>query len=57
MRTVQIGARREAVTARVAEPSARERLWPNVVATYPGYDDYQRRTAREIPLVILEPRR
>jgi deazaflavin-dependent oxidoreductase (nitroreductase family) len=55
--TVQIGARREAVRARVADPAERERLWPKVVATYPGYEDYQRRTAREIPLVILEPRR
>ena len=55
--TVQIGARREAVRARVAGPAERERLWPKVVATYFGYEDYQRRTAREIPLVILEPRR
>jgi deazaflavin-dependent oxidoreductase (nitroreductase family) len=55
--TVQIGARRQAVTARVAEPAERARLWPTVVETYAGYADYQRRTAREIPLVILEPRR
>jgi F420H(2)-dependent quinone reductase len=55
--TVQIGARREAVSARVADSAERERLWPKVVATYPGYEDYQRRTARQIPLVILQPRR
>jgi hypothetical protein len=31
-------------------------LWPKALATYSGYRGYQERTAREIPLVILEPR-
>ena len=31
-------------------------LWPEVVKLYSGYRDYQERTDREIPLVILEPR-
>jgi len=53
--TVQIGAERRAVHARVATPEERERLWPKAVATYAGYRDYQRRTDRVIPLVILEP--
>ncbi|TML98388.1 MAG: nitroreductase family deazaflavin-dependent oxidoreductase [Actinobacteria bacterium] len=55
--TVQIGAERRAVRARVAGPEERERLWPKAVATYSGYQGYQQRTDREIPLVILEPRR
>ena len=54
--TVQVGARRLAVTAGVATPSERSRLWPRVVRMYPGYAAYQRRTKREIPLVVLEPR-
>lgn len=54
--TVQIGARRLPVRARVATPNERSRLWPRVVARYGGYEDYQRRTSRQIPLVILEPR-
>jgi F420H(2)-dependent quinone reductase len=54
--TVQVGSRRRPVYARVATHEERERLWPKVVETYGGYADYQRRTAREIPLVILEPR-
>jgi deazaflavin-dependent oxidoreductase (nitroreductase family) len=54
--TVQIGSRRKAVHARVAEPAERKRLWPKVVRLYGGYADYQRRTEREIPLVVLEPR-
>jgi F420H(2)-dependent quinone reductase len=54
--TVQIGRERRAVHARVADPEERARLWPKVVAMYAGYQGYQERTAREIPLVILEPR-
>ena len=54
--SVQIGSRRRQVHARVADPEERKRLWPKVVEVYSGYDDYQRRTEREIPLVILEPR-
>ena len=54
--TVQVGSRRRAVRARVAGTSERDRLWPKAVAVYGGYEDYQERTDREIPLVILEPR-
>lgn len=54
--TVQIGREQRPVRARVAGPRERERLWPKAVATYSGYRGYQERTAREIPLVILEPR-
>ena len=54
--TVQVGSRRLGVRARVARPSERARLWPRVVEAYGSYDDYQRRTRREIPLVILGPR-
>jgi F420H(2)-dependent quinone reductase len=53
---IQIGSSRRDVHARVADPAERERLWPKVVDVYAGYEDYQRRTDREIPLVILEPR-
>ncbi|HXR28687.1 MAG TPA: nitroreductase family deazaflavin-dependent oxidoreductase [Solirubrobacteraceae bacterium] len=54
--TVQIGSRHLPVRARVADPQERERLWPMAVAVYGGYEDYRRRTDREIPLVILTPR-
>jgi F420H(2)-dependent quinone reductase len=54
--TVQVGSRRIEVRARVANARERERLWPEVVKAYSGYESYQRRTEREIPLVILEPR-
>jgi F420H(2)-dependent quinone reductase len=54
--TVQVGSSRKPVHARVATPEERERLWPEVVAIWRDYASYQRRTEREIPLVILEPR-
>jgi hypothetical protein len=31
-------------------------LWPNVVADHKNYADYQTKTDREIPLVLLEPK-
>ena len=54
--TVQIGSEHRPVRARVATPAERERLWPMAVKTYSGYADYQKRTEREIPLVVLERR-
>jgi deazaflavin-dependent oxidoreductase (nitroreductase family) len=54
--TVQLGSERRPVRARVATPDERRRLWPRAVKAYRGYADYQRRTGRQIPLVILEPR-
>lgn len=42
--------------ARVASTDERSALWPRVVEAYKGYGQYQTRTERQIPLVILEPR-
>jgi len=49
------GARR-AMTARPADAAERAELWPRVVGVYSGYAAYQRRTSRQIPLVICESR-
>jgi F420H(2)-dependent quinone reductase len=54
--TIQVGSKRLDVHAHVADPEERKRLWPVVVKVYGGYEDYRRRTEREIPLVILDPR-
>jgi F420H(2)-dependent quinone reductase len=54
--TVQVGSHKKKVRAHVADTAERKRLWPMVLQTYGGYADYQQRTAREIPLVVLEPR-
>ena len=47
---------RIAMLARSATSQERAELWPLVVAAYAGYAEYQRRTTREIPLVICEAR-
>jgi deazaflavin-dependent oxidoreductase (nitroreductase family) len=52
---VQRGSRREPMRARTATPDERAELWGKVVATYGGYADYQRKTSREIPIVVCEP--
>src|SRR5918998_936147 len=40
--------------ARNATDEERERLWPKMATIWPDYDNYQKRTERQIPLVILE---
>jgi deazaflavin-dependent oxidoreductase (nitroreductase family) len=54
--TVQVGSERRAVHARLAEGEERTRLWSLMVGVYGGYEGYRRRTDREIPVVVLEPR-
>jgi deazaflavin-dependent oxidoreductase (nitroreductase family) len=49
------GRPHEKMRARPATPDERARLWPQVTATYKGYANYQTKTDREIPLVMLEP--
>ena len=41
--------------AAVADPEQRARLWPLVTRDHRNYADYQLRTDREIPLVLLRP--
>ena len=49
------GGPRKPMRAHVATPEERERLWPKVVERYGGYAQYQTKTDREIPLVLLDP--
>ena len=53
--TVQVGSQTVSVTARRADPAERARLWPQLKAMNPFYAAYEQITAREIPVVILEP--
>ena len=41
--------------ARVADGETRERLWSRQKELYPGFADYEAKTTREIPVVILAP--
>lgn len=52
---LQVGADTFAARARTATPDEKARLWPVMSAIFPTYDSYQRKTRRDIPLVVLEP--
>jgi deazaflavin-dependent oxidoreductase (nitroreductase family) len=52
---VQIAAERFRVKARTATGAERETLWRRMVDIFPPYEDYRRRTKREIPVVVLQP--
>ncbi|WP_373097722.1 nitroreductase/quinone reductase family protein, partial [Zhongshania sp.] len=43
------------VVASTAEGAERERLWQVVTGVWPNYDQYQQRTQRVIPVVVLTP--
>ncbi len=45
-----------AMRARTASADEKAALWPEIVAAYKGYDGYQKKAARDIPVVICEPR-
>jgi deazaflavin-dependent oxidoreductase (nitroreductase family) len=53
--SAEIGTRTERFTARVAEGDERERIWTAHKAANPGFADYERKTTRQIPVVILDP--
>ena len=53
--TVQIRGAHRRVRAREAAGEERERLWKRAVELYPSYAQYQRRTERQIPVVVLDP--
>jgi len=52
---VQVLAKRFRAKARTAAGTERARLWEKMAAIYPPYNDYQKKTEREIPVVVLEP--
>jgi deazaflavin-dependent oxidoreductase (nitroreductase family) len=53
--TLTVGGAPRPVRAREADGQERERLWALVCDSFPLYATYQRRTARRIPLFVLEP--
>ncbi|HEY1298545.1 MAG TPA: nitroreductase family deazaflavin-dependent oxidoreductase [Chloroflexota bacterium] len=50
------GTRQFAARARVAQDAERERLYAAQAAVIPSFAEYQRKTSRQIPVVVLEPR-
>jgi deazaflavin-dependent oxidoreductase (nitroreductase family) len=53
---VRVGSSVREVRAHEAEGEERVRLWARAVEAYRGYDFYQRKTTRRIPVIVLEPR-
>jgi len=51
---VEVGTESVAVRARVAEGDERERLWTAQKQRYPGFAEYEQKTSRTIPVVVLE---
>ena len=45
---------RQRYRARTADPAEKAALWPRLCAIYPDYADYQARTDRDIPVVVLD---
>jgi deazaflavin-dependent oxidoreductase (nitroreductase family) len=52
--TVEVGGETFRARARVTEGAERERLYAQHTALYPNFTDYQQRTSRVIPVVVLE---
>ena len=53
---ITMDGRTRPMRARTASPEEKAALWPDIVAVYKGYDAYQQKAGRDIPVVILEPR-
>ncbi len=51
---VQIRGERFAARARVATAEEKPAMWATMVEAWPDYNEYQKRTSREIPVVVLE---
>jgi len=51
---VQVGAERFTARARIADEKEKAVLWPKMALVWPQYDEYQKKTDRRIPVVVLE---
>jgi deazaflavin-dependent oxidoreductase (nitroreductase family) len=52
---IRVGGERVRVRAREAEGAERERLWARLTQKDPAYAEYQQRTTRRLPVVVLQP--
>ena len=52
---IEVGTETFKVRARVTESAERERLWSLAKEDIPAFADYEARTPRQIPVIILEP--
>jgi len=52
---LQVGTKKLKARARTVSGAERQRLWDDAIVWWPPYADYQKKTAREIPVVVLDP--
>ena len=53
--SVEVGDRTVNVSAQIVDGETRERLWSRQKELYPGFADYESKTTRQIPVVVLAP--
>ncbi|HEY3831522.1 MAG TPA: nitroreductase family deazaflavin-dependent oxidoreductase [Acidimicrobiia bacterium] len=53
--SIEVGSETIPVTARVAGSDERDKIWETQKQRYPGFADYEAKTTRTIPVVLLEP--
>jgi deazaflavin-dependent oxidoreductase (nitroreductase family) len=53
--SAEIGTETHRFRARIADEAERERIWARQKQDYPGFADYETRTDRQIPVVVLDP--
>jgi deazaflavin-dependent oxidoreductase (nitroreductase family) len=51
---VEVGSHKYQATAKVASPEVRAQIWPKVTSSMPRFADYEKKTSRLIPVVLLE---
>ena len=54
---LEVGDETLDLTARVASDEEKLEMWPRITEAYKGYAGYQKKTDREIPVVVCEPRK
>lgn len=53
--TIEVGTATVSVTSRVTEGSEREAIWSAQKAAAPGFAEYENKTTRQIPVLVLDP--
>jgi deazaflavin-dependent oxidoreductase (nitroreductase family) len=52
---IQVKDKKVPVRARIANAQEKPAMWAHMTEVWPDYDGYQKKTARQIPVVVLEP--
>ena len=52
---IQVGWEKMTGRARTASPEEKPELWAQMVEVWPDYENYQKKTDRQIPVVIIDP--